>query len=519
MGSKQSTETKHQILNDTDFRNAVKKSNELVNNITSELVQKNLMTSSSAATTTQELEISNLHAKGDVTISDVSQEATITINVSALSDTDLKEELVQEVTNELRDKIKNLSEASQKQLEDQGEQIFSEIVGALSKTMSSLGQSVTGGSSKDKTQTSLQNLIGVDNETDLNNLVEESVSTNIVNETVNDISNDIVGQQSMTINDIRSEEGKIVISKVSQKILTTQIQESVQKSGMSDAIIAKFSGFSQTEIENINKSTQDLTSKKQSTLDATFGGLSKLVSSSMIPFIVIGVVVVIVAFVGIFLFFGMTSGGSGGGGGGTITIAGNSGDSSGSNISTQQGIIDKLKGNTSGNSTVMIIAVIIIIIVIIVIIVVIYYATKSKKETFSKLKNLSKLAININGKWMNKDNTPKLLNSKGSAQPISVTLLNKTELYISKKSGKKSLYLKHNKSKNIYQFTSFNVGQKPSYKFTYIPAHKDKDDNMYYLMQKMNGKDHYITLNLQTNFLNNTPKKSDAAVIKFVQIL
>lgn len=526
MGSKQSTETKNEIVNDTNFRNAVRKSNQLINDITSELVQKNLMSTSSTAATKQELEISNLQAKGDITISNVSQKAKISINVSALSDTDLKQELAQEVTNELRDKIKNLSEASQKQLEDQGEQIFSEVVGALSKSLTSLGQSATGGSSKDKTTTSLKNIIGVDNDTDLENIVNESVSTNVMNETVNEISNAIVGEQSIKFKNIRSKEGKIVISDISQDILTEQIQSSIQKSGLSDAVIAKFSGISQTEIENINKSTQDQTKTEQGTIDATFGGLSSLVGTSMIPFIVIGVVVVVVGIIALFIFFSMTGGGSSNTSGnssnnnnndnnGSSTNDNGGGNNDNDNKSKMGEIASKLKENSS--NTTLIVGGLIILIIIIVVIIVVYYSTKSSgTESFDNLKNLKKLGININGKWLNQKNPPTFVNSKQLAQKISVTLLDKTYLYISKKSPNNVLlYLKHNKNKNIFEFVLFNVANKNEFKFNYISANNNKNNkNMYYLMQN----EGYIKLNPQTHLLNKTPKKTEASIVKFVQL-
>ena len=408
MGSEQTTETKKEIVNKTEFRNALHKSNKLINEISTSLLQKNLSTTSSSTTTKQTLDFTNIHAKGDIVISNVSQKDQTLINVSVLAETDLKEDLVQQVTNELHDKIKNLSESTQKQLEEQGEQIFASIVGDISDAMKSLGQSVTGGSSSDKSTTSLKNLVGVDNDTQLENLVQESVKAELVSETVNDLSTSIVGEQAITFTDIHSSQGKVVISDISQEILTEQIEESVQKSGLANNVIAAFSGLSVTEVENINASTQDLTTKTQSTLDAvgnvaekTLTGVSGIISSSTMPFIILGVVVIVVAIVGLIIFLTMTSSGGGGVAGSGSGSDGASSDvspadlaqiatASGGDPNKFQQFLANAKQRLSnvnigrGSSTGIIIAVIVGIILLVVIIVLIWYFTKSDKSEESQ---------------------------------------------------------------------------------------------------------------------------------------
>ena len=407
MGSKQTSETKSEILNNTDFRNAVKNSNTLINDVSTSLIQNNLMKTSSGTTVRQSLKISGQKSSGDITISGLSQKADVTINVSILSDTQLKQDLVQDVTNELRQTVKNLSDSSQKQLEQQGEQIFASIVGDLSKTMQSLGQSVTGGTSKDKSEATLKNIIQVDNDTDFNNLVNESISTEIVNNTVNEVASSIVGDQSIEIAN-QTAEGNIVISDISQEILTNQIQNSVQKSGLAESIVAKFSGFTQTDIENTNKASQDLTKKSDNTFDSlgnlaekTLGGVAGIVSSSTLPFAIIGVAVIIGGLLFIYIwtkFFMGGSGSSGDNSGGSGNTGGNNNNNDNDNNNNEndnennpKSIAEKLTtglqnsknqtSNTSSGSSGIIISIIIILVILIGVILMIYYLTRSTSTT------------------------------------------------------------------------------------------------------------------------------------------
>lgn len=328
MGSKQSSTTSKEIENNQQFRDVLKKAHTEINKQSVSIIQKNISKTNNQTQIDQSQKFQHLTASGSITISGVSQDATIKVNISALSDTNMQQELVQTVTDELRAQISNYTSSTQKELQDEGEQMMASVVGGVSDTLKSLGSDVTGGKMNINQNTTIGNILNLDNEQDIDEFVKNAVSEDIVNSTINDISNSIVGNQKQVFSDMTATGtscskddkncGSIVISNISQKVTTDYIQTGVQKSGLTDSIISNFSGLSTTEVSSIAAVDQDLEATQQSTLDAAADvvdsagdAASGVIWAAELPWMIgMGIVaVVFIAVVG-FLLWSIFGGGS-----------------------------------------------------------------------------------------------------------------------------------------------------------------------------------------------------------------
>ena len=284
MGGKQSTEEKLEILNDTKVQTALSNVNENINNMTMDMIQKNLQQTAASATQTQEIEISGLTSGGDIVIGEVSQEQSSEINVSALADQAMQADMVSQVQQELQTKLQEAMEVNQESASSQGEQIFGALADALGGAMAS----VTGTDVDSSKETSIRNMLDIQSSTELQNKLEQNVSTEMVSETVQEVSNSIVGDQKSKITDLTAG-GNIQIAKVSQKQVAKQILDAVSKQGITSQIAADMTGISKAEIDKSITAGQTGSSEEKGTLDSFGDMVGSVVGSAMfLPIILVG---------------------------------------------------------------------------------------------------------------------------------------------------------------------------------------------------------------------------------------
>ncbi len=307
MGAKQTTEQRTEILNDTQVRNAVAVANENISDMTMNIMQSLMQSTAAGATLTQDLTISNLTAAGDIEISDVSQEASATISVSSLVNSELKQELVNNTMSELQTKLEESMQLNQESANASGEQWVSELVGALSGAIGA----VTGTSMDNITDTNIQNLLNIESETELKNTISQAVSSELITETVNQVANTVVGAQTLEISNIESETGSIVVSNVSQSILSQQMLTAINNAGTGIDIMASMSNVDTTEMTTAVDAGQAGATEEQGTVDAVSGladtalsGITDLTSTAALTVLIPILIVLVIGFV---LFRGVIS--------------------------------------------------------------------------------------------------------------------------------------------------------------------------------------------------------------------
>lgn len=264
MGGSQSAEKKIEIINETKVQTALKNINENINEIVMNVIQENLIKTAAGSNIKQEMKITGLKAKEDITISDITQKAQIEISLSSLSNNELQQDLVSETMNELQTKLQESMKMSQEAAEKKGEQFIAEMAAALSGAMSS----VTGSTVKEKKETSIQNLLEIKSDTELVNIIKQSVSTDLINRTISEVSNIVVTEQSAEISNIESTTGGIVVSNINQDVLSKQILEAINNVGTTSEIISGISNISKTEIKKAIEAGQKTASEQEGTLQA-----------------------------------------------------------------------------------------------------------------------------------------------------------------------------------------------------------------------------------------------------------
>ena len=298
MGGEQSTETKTEILNDTRVKNALSVMNKNISETTMKIVQESVNNTAQSADLTQEISIKGLKAKGDITFDEISQKGEMAISLSSFSNAELKQDLVTETRNQMQTKLKEQMNMSQEQAKEDGEQMVSELLGAISETMQGLGASVTGTDTSSSTETSIKNIMNIETDTELQNIVESSISEELINTTINNISSKLAASQNVDIADWESTDGGIKVGKISQEFSGDLMLEAINESSVGSSIIASVTNTNIADIEKIVATEQTAKDINEGTLKAggeAIGGIigawSGLVQTGAL-FIIIPVLIV-----------------------------------------------------------------------------------------------------------------------------------------------------------------------------------------------------------------------------------
>ena len=521
MGGEQSQETKTEIINDTRVQTAMSNMNKSISETAMSMVQESLKQTAAGAEIKQEVTISGLKAKGDIIIGEISQKADVEISVSSLTNSELKQELVQSTMNDMQTKLKEQMSMSQEQAETEGEQMVAELASALSETMQSLGASVTGTDTSSKSETSIQNLLNIESSVELQNIVESAVTVDLVNKTVESIASNVVGEQKTEISNLESTDGSIVIAGVDQEVLSKQMLEAITSVGMGSEIMASVSQVSKAEVDKSIEAGQTVTQETVGTIDAagTFveqavGAWSGLMSTMgltiLIPILIVGGLV-------LFMFRGTISKVAEqqagipqqqypqqqfyqGGGGKALKTGMKKAQSMLKNITKTM-----KKYATRKNLVLLVIAVLLSL--------VIYklykmISSKTLEEQFTNESKMAGVMISSKGKYLkNKklgDNHLCLNKDKSKAFKFNVSKNDADKTVTIHRAGKgKKLYIKL--QDNDIVLAEFKSAHQKKYDFSFTK----KGENTYTFSQ---GKKH---LALKNGCLTVVPKKEDATELKF----
>jgi hypothetical protein len=309
MGGKSSKEEKDKLMNSTKFRNHIKKVDKIINDLTASMMQSTLTTADGATEVNQDVTIQDVTGE-DVDISGVSLEADAILNLSVMVDNKMKDKMVQDLTSQLQNKISSVSNATQKQLDQQQEQAISSVVGGIADTMTSLGTTVGGGKHTEKSNRSVKNLLNIDNDNEMDSLVKKSINVNLVNQTVNTVSNKLLGHQKILIQNVHAKakkkgSGRVQIANINEKFVSKQITDIITQSDMSESVISAMTVFSKTEVSNMTTGSLEQQEDKTGTIQDVTKTLGDTISSVaktgiwaiLMPMILIAVVIIAIVFV------------------------------------------------------------------------------------------------------------------------------------------------------------------------------------------------------------------------------
>jgi len=314
MGGSSSKVSKTEILNSTKVKNSIKKFNENISEVSTSMMQTTMTEAAQGAEVTNSYKIIGLKAAGDLKIGAVNQSNKVKMNLSVLTKTELKADMVADMTTKLQDKLANDASAASDAKSKEGEQILSGVTDAISGTIQDLGKSFTGGSSSESDETSVKNIMDVENNTELINKVKNSVTSDMVNDTVTKVANTVKGSNETIYKDLEAG-GDAVIGEVNQENMIEMMTEAVTEAGLGNKILAKMFNVAETDITNAADTAVTQEDEVVGTLDAAGdavseaaqgigtgvatgaegigAGIGNAMSGMMMPFIIIAVVAVV----------------------------------------------------------------------------------------------------------------------------------------------------------------------------------------------------------------------------------
>jgi hypothetical protein len=317
-GGSSSKTTKTDILNSTKVANSIKKFNENISSVATTMMQTTMTEAAQGAEATNILEISGNKIKGDINIGAIDQSNNVKMNLSVLTKTELKADMVADMTNKLQLQLANDATGTNEQNSKDGEQVFSEVANAIADTVQGVANSVMGGSSKESTETNVKNIMDVSNSTELINKVNNSVTADMVMKTVTKVSKRLGAMNKTKIKGNKTtgkKGGDLNIASVNQENVVTMMTEVVTESGLGNKILAKLLNVDEADIKNAAEGETTITDEEIGTLEAggdavgnviekggeavanaalgIGGGIGAAMGGMMMPFIIIAVVAVV----------------------------------------------------------------------------------------------------------------------------------------------------------------------------------------------------------------------------------
>jgi len=516
MGGSQSSETRKKIINDSTIKNIIKRTTEVINKTVAKTIQENLTNISSGAVVEQTIDFSNMKISGGtLTIGDITQDANVKINLSALANTDMKTELIQDTIGQIQNKMEQVSNSTQKQLEEQGEQVFGELLKSLASTVQSLGASVTGTSTSSVDETTFRNILDIENNTELTNRIEQAVNIENVSKTVNDIANAFASAQNINYSEMEITDGSVIIGNINQNILTEQITSSISNSGISEEIISAMSGLSKDELSTATEVEVEQTKEDKGTIEAAGEAATSIISTGgfyiMVPLVIGAVIIIFILKPLLPGLLGISSGNPQG----PPPEYYNDYEMTGAGPGVS--IINTLTKYLQTGAKLFkkhFLKILITISLLILIRIVYKVFIKKSKENFTETSKLSDLIMMINNKYVGETNDKSLglKEVELSAVKVAITLfLDKKEIFILRKDGvsNNKLYLKYNEKSKTFSFEKYKMSQDRLFKFQYINDNSSTlEENVYKL--KINGK--FLTVDKDILTLGD---KTSAVNVKF----
>lgn len=294
MGGKSTKETNRELLNDTQISTSIQKINKRLMDTSLEIIQKNVTNAAASAVVTQGVKLSNMTVAGDVIIKNVDTSNQITIGLSSLSDTSLKQELVTDIQDELGLKIKDMLQMTQEQSQQNGEQMISEAISGLVQAAGTLG-AVMGADTEQKDNVNISNFLNVDSEIELISDIRNAISTELLNETVQNLSTNLNVDQSIEASGLNVG-GNYIVSDISQTNFAEMTLDAVSRSGLVTDVIAKMINVDKTDVDKTLTVTQTQTQQDQGTLQG-IGDMFATILGGMSWPLIIGMVVVLIVLI------------------------------------------------------------------------------------------------------------------------------------------------------------------------------------------------------------------------------
>ncbi len=306
MGGSSSKEEKLEILNDTRVKNSLKKFNDTINETFLETVQTQTQNVSQAINLTQSV-ASGITAEKDINIvlDGVSQEVSSRGDLTALQKSDIQQEVATKTLNDMQTKLSEMMNLSQSAQNKKDEQIVKELVDAVANTAVGAAALATGGSQNISNEQKIQNLLNVENSTELVNKVKNSITQKMVNDTISNIASSTNVEQKVA-SDLTTKAGvSVVLSNISQKITVEMATKAISESGTAASIIAELINIDKTDIEKTIASAQEGANSQT----GTFQGIGEMFKGNIVMMIVSVVASSLAAGVGMF-FIQSQSGGA-----------------------------------------------------------------------------------------------------------------------------------------------------------------------------------------------------------------
>lgn len=310
MAGNQISKTKDEMLNDSSFQNVVRKTNNIVSNMTTDIIQKNLSNTSGSSTFNQEMNFSDLEAEGDIVIDSATQDQDTTINMSALADVNMKNDITKKIQNEIQDKLVSAMTNTQGQNQERGEQAIAALSHDVTDAVKSLGASVTGTDVKNIKERSIANIIDMKTEEDVKTTVQNAINTNLMSDTMTNLSSALVGNQAVNINNLKSKHGSIVVSNIGQKMLSEQMLKAVQKSGVGNSLVSEITNISKSDLAATLAADQESKQVDKSTGDSIASALGPIAEIFSSPFMAVLVFVGVIVFIIVIIIIAKKMGGS-----------------------------------------------------------------------------------------------------------------------------------------------------------------------------------------------------------------
>lgn len=302
MGGKQSTEEKLEVLNSTSVQNSLSNINENVTDITMEIMQKNVQKTSAGSDINQKQKMGDVIAAGKgATVKGSQEQATdVKITVKALQETKMQNDIAKDLMNQLQTKLEEQMSMTQEQAQKDGEQMVSEIMGALTAA-------IPGAKSETKSDTSIKNILDIQSEVELKNIVKQAVNIDMVTESVQEMVSSLSVAQEQEVGKLAAlGDDSLIEFTQNQSVTTDQVLEAVSKSGITSKMISSVANVSEGDVKKAIEAGQSNKQEKEGTLggfagviDSTFGGMSQLGGTMMLPIIIVGSLMVL----GVMVYF------------------------------------------------------------------------------------------------------------------------------------------------------------------------------------------------------------------------
>lgn len=267
------------IENDTNLRNEIVNINKNLSSQVSNIMMTSMQEMAADQSVTQQIRIKSVKAVGDVNITDIIQTVKVKVNLSALQNTKLQNEMLEKIQSNLSQGLKEAIENVQTKENIKGEQWVSELAGFANN----LVNTVAGGDLNENIKETTRNTLNSENIQKTINEISTNVESNINNQTMAKISASFSADQNIEISDVEAG-ANATISNVGQEVLAEQLLKSVQDTGAAANLVSDILGISKSFTERVIKTEQKVRDETKSTLSGIsdiFQGQAGIVGASV----------------------------------------------------------------------------------------------------------------------------------------------------------------------------------------------------------------------------------------------